>query len=42
METETRFNTPIKIYLVSRRKITIIEDAKTLLPLNFDDHFLSE
>ena len=40
VETETRFKTPIKIYLVSKDKITVIEDAKTLLPINFDEHFL--
>ncbi len=40
IETETRFKTPIKIYLVSKDKITVIEDAKTLLPINFDEHFL--
>ena len=40
IETETRFKTPIKIILVSRNKITVIDDAKTLLPLNFDEHFL--
>ena len=39
-ETETRFDTPIKIYLVSKTKITVIDDAKTLLPLNFDENFL--
>ena len=39
-ETETRFETPIKIYLVSKTKITVIEDAKSLLPLNFDDNYL--
>ncbi len=37
VETETRFNTPIKIYLVSESKITVINDAKDLLPLNFDE-----
>ena len=40
VETETRFKTPIKIFLVSKEKITVIEDAKTLLPINFDEHFL--
>jgi cytidine deaminase len=40
VETETRFKTPIKIYLVSKEKITVIEDAKTLLPINFDEHYL--
>ncbi len=41
VETQTRFKTPIKIYLVSKNKITVIEDAKTLLPINFDEHFLT-
>jgi len=41
VESETRFNKPIKIYLVSQTKITVIEDAKALLPLNFDEHFLT-
>ena len=41
VESETRFNKPIKIYLVSKTKITVIEDAKTLLPLNFDENFLT-
>ena len=40
IETETRFEKPIKIILVSQTKITVVEDAKTLLPLNFDEHFL--
>ena len=40
VETETRFNTPIKIYLVSDSKITVINDAKDLLPLNFDESSL--
>jgi len=42
VESETRFNKPIKIYLVSQTKVTVIEDAKSLLPLNFDENFLSE
>ncbi len=41
VETQTRFKTPIKIYLVSKNKITVIQDAKTLLPINFDEHFLT-
>ena len=41
LETETRFKTPIKVILVSRNKITVINDAKSLLPLNFDEHFLT-
>ncbi len=40
VETETRFNKPIKIYLVSESKITVINDAKDLLPLNFDESSL--
>jgi len=40
VETETRFNKPIKIYLVSDSKITVINDAKDLLPLNFDESSL--
>ena len=42
VETETRFNTPIKIYLVSKNRITVINDAKTLLPLNFNGQFLQD
>ncbi|MCF6183152.1 MAG: cytidine deaminase [Bacteroidales bacterium] len=41
VETETRFNTPIKIYLVSETGITVIHDAKELLPLNFDESSLN-
>ncbi|MBN1251177.1 MAG: cytidine deaminase [Bacteroidales bacterium] len=40
LETETRFKTPIKIILAANEKIQIIEDAKSLLPINFDDSFL--
>ena len=40
IETETRFKTPITIYLVSSGKVTVIEDAKSLLPLHFDELFL--
>ncbi|NPA45422.1 MAG: cytidine deaminase [Chlorobi bacterium] len=42
VESETRFKKPIKIYLVSKEKITVIEDAKSLLPLNFDENFLGD
>ena len=42
LESETRFNKPIKIYLVSKTKITVVEDAKELLPINFDDNFLED
>ncbi len=40
-ETETRFHKPIKIYLVSESKITVINNAKDLLPLNFDESSLN-
>ncbi|NPA68186.1 MAG: cytidine deaminase [Chlorobi bacterium] len=42
VETETRFKKPIKIYLVSETKITVINDAKDLLPLNFGEDFLND
>ena len=35
LETETRFKTPIKIIMVGSEKISIIENAKSLLPLSF-------
>ena len=40
LETETRFNSPIKIILVGENKISIIENAKQLLPLSFDNNNL--
>lgn len=40
IETEKRFRTPIKIILVSRNKISVVENAKELLPLNFNENFL--
>jgi len=42
LETETRFKTPIKIILVGEEKIQLIENAKSLLPINFDDSFLKK
>jgi len=39
-ETENRYQTPIKIYLVSKDKITVVNDANMLLPLNFNGLFL--
>ena len=42
LETETRFKTPIKIILAGEEKIQIIENAKSLLPINFDDTFLKK
>ncbi|MEA2042438.1 MAG: cytidine deaminase [Bacteroidota bacterium] len=40
LESETRFEQPIKVFLVSKDKITMTENVKALLPINFDDHFL--
>jgi len=42
LETETRFKTPIKIILAAAEKVQIIENAKSLLPINFDDSFLKK
>lgn len=39
LETEMRFKKPIKIILAGNKKYTLIEDAKSLLPLHFDDEF---
>ena len=36
LETETRFEKPIKIFLVGNKKIYIINNARTLLPVSFD------
>jgi cytidine deaminase len=40
METETRFKKPIKIILVGKNIFRVIENAKALLPLHFDEQFL--
>lgn len=40
VETQLRFKTPIKMILAGKNKIRIIEDAKSLLPLNFDSVYL--
>ena len=40
LESETRFETPIKIIMVSENKITVVENAKSLLPLNFEESML--
>ena len=40
METETRFEKPIKIILAGSKKIAILENAQSLLPIHFDDEFL--
>jgi cytidine deaminase len=39
LETEMRFEKPIQIILAGNKKYTLIEDAKSLLPLHFDDDF---
>ena len=40
LETEQRFKKPMKIILVGSESIRIIENAKSLLPLNFDKDML--
>ncbi len=40
LETEIRFQKPIKVILISKDKIQIIENAKQLLPLNFEKEML--
>ncbi len=40
-ETEMRFNHPIKIIMVGEQKIDMVENAKSLLPFNFDGKYLS-
>ncbi len=40
LESESRFQTPIKIYLVGRDKVVVADSAKDLLPLNFDSQYL--
>jgi len=40
LETETRFKTPIKIIMVGSKKISVIENAKSLLPLSFSEEDL--
>jgi len=42
LETETRFNKPIKVILVGEQKIEVIENAQSLLPINFDKSALIE
>jgi cytidine deaminase len=42
LETESRFNSDLKIILYGSKKIYVIESAKSLLPLNFDAKFLEK
>ena len=37
LETETRFKTPIKIIMYGSEKISVIDNAKTLLPMSFSE-----
>jgi len=39
LETEIRFRTPIRIIMASKNKIQVVENAHSLLPLNFDESF---
>jgi cytidine deaminase len=40
LETETRFQKPITIILAGEHKISVLESAKSLLPMHFDEAFL--
>lgn len=40
IESEIRFKQPIKIILVGTKKVQIVENSKTLLPLSFSDQHL--
>jgi len=42
LETQNRFELPIKIILYGTDKVQIIEDASTLLPISFNDQFLKK
>ncbi|PLX01204.1 MAG: cytidine deaminase, partial [Marinilabiliales bacterium] len=41
METENRFNSPIRVILAGSKKIAVLENVKSLLPLNFDNDFIT-
>ncbi len=41
LETEMRFNQPIKIILAGENRVDIIENAQSLLPINFDKDALN-
>lgn len=40
LETETRFNRPIKVILTGTKLIQVLENSKQLLPLHFDKDYL--
>ncbi|MBU0764821.1 MAG: cytidine deaminase [Bacteroidetes bacterium] len=40
LESELRFNTPIRLIMVGKDKIYSVDDIKSLLPLNFGNDFL--
>ena len=40
VETENRFNHPMKVYLAGKNQVNVIEEAGQLLPLSFDSEFL--
>jgi len=42
LETEDRYNQPIKVILCGEKKIRIVESIKQLLPLFFDKEMLNE
>jgi len=42
MEAETRFAKPIKMILAGKKIVRVLENAKSLLPLNFDEKYLEK
>jgi len=42
VETELRFKKPIKIIMAGKEIIKVIDNAKSLLPMNFDSDYLTK
>ncbi len=42
LETEIRFKKNIKIILAGNKKVEIVENVRSLLPINFDEGFLKK
>lgn len=40
LESEIRYNSPIRVILIGKSKIVLLENVKSLLPLSFDGDFL--
>ncbi|MFH2144080.1 MAG: cytidine deaminase [Bacteroidota bacterium] len=41
LETALRFNNSIKVILIGKKKIQVINDCRELLPLHFDQRFIN-